>query len=129
MEVSNLPWSKLIKTKLYFNQVVSAEGFEIRRIYPLQQKAAKNVYDSMKVDSRVKSVVLIGSSISIRCNIYSDLDFIVELYPAFVSREVKNEVSEKIQIACDWNADILWYDRIKQNTDLMKDMQEGVKLK
>ena len=69
-----------------------------------------------------------GSSVNLRCTIHSDLDLVVRLRPEFVNNETKNEVSEKIQEACGWNADVLWYDRICNSECLMDNVLKGVQI-
>lgn len=47
-----------------------------------------------------------------RCTGKSDIDLVVKLKEECISDEMKNSISEKIQAACDWNADIVWRDRL-----------------
>ena len=58
------------------------------------------------------------------CNRDSDVDFAVGLNE--VTNEAKNEISEKIQVACDWGADIIWMDRLTSEDYLYKAVMRGV---
>ena len=40
----------------------------------------------------------------------------------------KNEISEKIQELTDWNADIIWYDRIDKSDRIYKNILKGVQI-
>ena len=121
-------WEEEKNVKCIFHTLVEIPGVEVCRIHPLQQEAVKNVFDALKGEERIKVVVLFGSSVNLRCTIHSDLDFVVQLKPDFINNEVKNDISEKIQEACNWNADVLWYDRIYTNKKLMDNVLRGVQI-
>lgn len=121
-------WEEQKNVKCIFSVLVDIPGVEVSRIHPLQQEDVKKVFHALKGEERIKTVVLFGSSVNLRCTIYSDLDFVVQLKSDFINNEVKNDVSEKIQEACNWNADILWYDRIYTNDRLMDNVLKGVQI-
>lgn len=121
-------WEEQKNVKCIFHALVDIPGVEVSRIHPLQQEDVKKVFHALKGEERIKAVVLFGSSVNLRCTIYSDLDFVVQLKPGYINNEVKNDVSEKIQEACNWNADVLWYDRIYTNERLMDSVLKGVQI-
>lgn len=121
-------WEEQKNVKCIFQTLVDIPGVEVNRIHPLQQESVRNVCQALKGEERIKAVVLFGSSVNLRCTIHSDLDFVVQLKPEYINNEVKNDISEKIQEACNWNADVLWHDRIYTNKRLMDNVLKGVQI-
>lgn len=127
-----MTWEERCKSTHYLFPVLeecAISDFDMRRVYPLQQKNVKIISDIIKEDARVKHACLIGSSISMKCTTQSDIDLIIQLEPRLCELDVKNEVSLKIQEACNWNCDIIWYDRIDKNDAIYADIETGVFLK
>lgn len=112
--------------QVHFPIVVSDERIDMSRIYPTQQKSVKKVIDELRQEKSLDKVILFGSSITMRCNKDSDLDFCVGLKN--YTMDLKNRVSEKIQEACDWKADILWFDRICAQDRVYGDIRKGLVL-
>ena len=121
-------WEEQKNVECNFRVLADVPKVKMSRIHPLQQKAVKRIHDAIEWDERVAAIVLFGSSVNLRCTIHSDLDLVVRLRPEFVNNETKNEVSEKIQEACGWNADVLWYDRICNSKNLMNNVLKGVQI-
>ena len=121
-------WEEQKNVECNFRVLADVPKVKMSRIHPLQQKAVKRIHDAIEWDERVAAIVLFGSSVNLRCTIHSDLDLVVRLRPEFVNNETKNEVSEKIQEACGWNADVLWYDRICNSECLMDNVLKGVQI-
>lgn len=121
-------WEEQKNVECNFCVLADVPKVKMSRIHPLQQKAVKRIHDAIEWDERVAAIVLFGSSVNLRCTIHSDLDLVVRLRPEFVNNETKNEVSEKIQEACGWNADVLWYDRICNSKNLMNNVLKGVQI-
>lgn len=107
-----------------FPIVVADDLVDMSRIYPTKQRVVKRVLSELRSDGRVSSLRLFGSSITMACNKDSDVDFAVGLNE--VTNEAKNEISEIIQIACDWGADIIWMDRLSKEDYLYKAVMRGV---
>ena len=120
-------WEQVRGLQFYFNKVVDAPDIEIERVHPLQQRYAKKIHDVLVNDCRVKRVILFGSSTNMRCTIHSDLDLLVVMHD--VSNQAKLSVSEMIQEACDWKADIVWYDRLCANERIVEEARMGVIIK
>lgn len=107
-----------------FPVVVHSDFRDIALVHPLMQNKVNSVYEAFLNDKRIKSIVVFGSSITLRCNCESDLDFCVELVTP--NTEDKNDISEKMQIMCDWRADILWRDNISSSDGIMQDIERGL---
>lgn len=121
-------WEDERNARYRFHKVVESNMEFISRVHPLQQRAVLNVRNAVIDDDRVCTIMLFGSSTNMRCTPKSDLDMVIRLLPEFVNSSAKNEISEKVQIACDWNADILWYDRLSPNDRVYKECLEGVQI-
>ena len=121
-------WEDARLKRYAFPIVQPCDGFDIRRVHPLAQKAAVNIYRTAVADERIRAAILFGSAVNIRCNTESDLDIMVDLQPGWQTTEVRNDVSERIQQSCNWNADILWRDRIPEDSMLLKNIERGVRL-
>lgn len=112
--------------KIHFPIVTADEYVDMSLIYPTKQRAVENVIMSLRNDARVSSLRLFGSSITIACHKDSDIDFAVGLND--ISKDTKNDISEMIQSACDWSADILWLDRLSENDRIFQDIMNGLVL-
>lgn len=110
--------------EVHFPVIVSDNKVDMSRIYPTRQKMVKNVIDLIRKDKRLSTVLLFGSSITMRCHKKSDLDFAVGLKTCTDSD--KNEISENIQQLCEWGADILWLDRINSSDRIYNDIMNGL---
>lgn len=113
----------------HFPIICNYPGIDMGRVYPIKQKDVAKICSVIKNDNRIDIVILFGSAANIRCTQNSDLDIAIKLKENNVNDEVKNQVSEKIQIACDWNADIIWRDRITKKDSIYNDIILGVRLK
>ena len=111
---------------IHFPIIESDELVDMSRIYPTKQAPVKRILVSMRQDSRVATLLLFGSSISMACHRDSDIDLAVGL--ANTSVAAQNEVSEKIQLACDWDADIIWLDHLTPQERIYTEIQKGLTL-
>lgn len=124
----NDTWEQ-VKYKSYkFPVIYNTDRFEICRVHPLMQEGAIKINQAVIDDDRVVCVMLFGSATNIRCNKNSDFDLLVRLKEEYDNWETKNEVSEKIQEACDWNADVIWYNRDNENSQLYRHVIKGVQI-
>ena len=121
-------WNLARDKKYRFPVVCATDGFDISRIHPLRQRAAVEVFNVLRGDRRVASAFIFGSSANIRCRKDSDLDLLVGLQGTADLPAAKDEVSEKLQAACGWNADILWADRVQPGSRLYENVMKGVRL-
>lgn len=104
------------------------EKIDMSRVYPIMQPFVIRIFDTVKTDRRVSSIVLFGSSVTQRCHKGSDLDLAVRLRPDSLMTETKNEVSLKLQESTDWNADILWFDRLSPEDRIYPEILKGVQI-
>lgn len=99
-----------------------------QNIYPLKQRVAVSIHDEFKNDPRINNIILFGSSVSMRCTKDSDTDLSIRLMPEYTGNDTKNEISERIQEICNWNADIIWFDRISPNERIFHNILKGVQI-
>lgn len=111
-------------TIVHFPIIVPDESVDMSRIYPTKQRSIKNIITALKNDSRLSSIRLFGSSINMSCNQNSDIDLAVGINE--LSNETRNDISEKIQIACNWDADILWLDHLSKKDRIYNDIMKGL---
>ena len=125
----NPTWEQAKKQRYRFPVKYPADSYDASRIHPLKQRAVQAVVASIRDTAAVRSLTLFGSAPTICCNSHSDLDLAVELQPEAVNTEVKNNISERIQEACNYGADIIWMDRVDRESQLYRNICRGVKLK
>lgn len=111
-----------------FQTLYEVEGVDMRRIFPTKQRQVRDIHEEFKSDERISSIMVFGSAASDRCHQGSDIDILVRLKDGCVGVDNKNEISEKIQNICDWNADVLWYDRIDESDRIYNKILEGVRI-
>lgn len=117
-------WEEVRNLRFIFKEIVHVDGVDMCSIHPWKQRSVKKIHDALKDDVRVNKVVLFGSSINMRCRLDSDLDVVICMNDC--SNEAKLDVSEKLQIACDWTADILWFDRLSEEDRVYQEAKKGV---
>ena len=121
-------WNDARDKKYAFPVIASSDDYDASRIHPLKQELALKISKKIKDDKRVSEVILFGSSTTIRCNNKSDIDLAIKLKDDSISNSVKDEISEEIQMLCDWKADIIWMDKIAENSKIYNNISKGVKL-
>lgn len=115
-----------VEPETHFPVICHDESVDMSRIYPTKQELVKNVLLNIRPDSRVDSLRLFGSSITMACNRESDVDFAVGLKDT--SKDARNEISEKIQTACNWGADIIWLDHLSPSDRILPNIMKGLVL-
>ena len=121
-------WEKAKWKSYRFPVKYDTDRFEISRVHPFRQKDAIAISEALQPDERVVAIVLFGGSTTVRCHKNSDLDVVVRLKDVYTDTKTKNEVSEAIQNACGWNADVLWYDRLDLKSQLFQHILKGVQI-
>ena len=117
------------KTEEYrFPVVIKAPAYDASRVYPLKQKTVQALTRSLKKEKCVNRCILFGSSVSMRCHKDSDTDVAVELQKESLTKDARNHISEIIQQACDWDADIIWLDRIEKSERIYNEILKGIRL-
>ena len=117
-------WEENKNKKFYFPIIVQNNNYECNRIHPLKQKVVSDIYDYIKGKKEIQKVIIFGSSVNIRCNKKSDIDIAIELKDSYYTRVIQNEISESIQEICEYNSDILWLNKIEQNTILYNNINK-----
>lgn len=121
--------SNALYDKYYaFPIIVPESKIDMQRIYPLKQSIIYKLHKQLANDQRITAIVLFGSSITMQCNNNSDIDLAVRLNEYNVNNDTKNSVSEQIQELCNWNADIIWYDRLDKKDRIYHDICKGVQI-
>ena len=99
-------------------------------IHPLNQELVNKIAERASEDSNVKRIIIFGSSITNRCNPFSDLDLCIDWRMrshdddgVFVPET--NAFMKFIAIETKGNVDILAYDDI-ENPLMRKSIDEGV---
>lgn len=121
--------SKALYDKYYsFPVVVPNTSINMQRIYPTKQSLIYTLHEALSPDHRISSIMLFGSSVTMRCTQDSDTDLAIRLTDKYVDNDAKNSISEVVQEICEWNADILWYDRIDKTDRIYHDICKGVQI-
>ncbi|MBR5968465.1 MAG: hypothetical protein IK001_07710 [Lachnospiraceae bacterium] len=121
-----MTWEDKRNKIFLFPEIVKCSSIDIRRIHPLKQAEAAAIAGALAGDRDVSAVYLYGSSVNIRCSIYSDTDVAILLKND--SLDIRGRVSEKIQELCDWNADVVWLNSESSDSRLYRDVMRGVRL-
>lgn len=111
-----------------FPIIVPNSKIDMSRVYPTKQFLVNELHKALYPDQRITSVMLFGSSVTMQCNSDSDIDLAVRLSEYSPLNNTKNDISEIIQEVCNWNADIIWYDRIDKNDRIYHDICKGVQI-
>ena len=122
------------ESKCYYGEyytfpiIVPRAGVKMEYIYPTKQETVAKIHDALTPRDEVLSVMLFGSSISMRCTYDSDTDLAIRLTNTYNTVNTRDEISEIVQEICNWKADILWYDRISPNDRIYHDICKGVQI-
>lgn len=111
---------------IHFPIIEADEWVDMSRIYPTKQTAVKKVLTELRGDKRISSLRLFGSSITMACHKDSDVDFALDTTDT--SRDTRNLLSEIIQQACNWNADIIWMDHVTPADRIYNSIMKGMVL-
>jgi len=121
-------WEDTRNKQYVFPVVCACNNPQINRIHPLKQRKIVGIFDALQEDRRIDQLIVFGSSANIRCSKDSDIDLLVGLAPSALNLEDRNDVSEIIQKSCEWDADILWKDRLSEDSRIYKTAMKGVRL-
>lgn len=93
-----------------FPVVVNVHYPNVQYIYPLKQKLAAQVRETVSQYKSIRKVWIFGSSVTNRCNIDSDLDICIDFFTTN-GMEIY-EIQNKVGNLCNWNCDILVYSNL-----------------
>lgn len=116
-------WNDERKEIYYFPKIVENTNYEYQRIHPLKQKQVNNIYNIISKNKKIEKIIIFGSSVSIRCNQKSDMDLAILLKDEYFNKDSKNEISEIIQDATNYDSDIVWLNTIDQTSQLYKNIK------
>ena len=111
-----------------FPVIVPDSKVNMKRVYPLKQPIVYELHNKLYSNHKITSIMLFGSSVTMQCNNDSDIDLAVRLNNDYINNDTKNTISETIQEICNWDADIIWYDRIDKNDKIYHDICKGVQI-
>lgn len=94
----------------------------LQRVYPIMQPYIQQILRSTFPD--VTKIILFGSSITMNCNIESDLDIAIQTntYDLQVFHTVREMIERMIPIKCD----VLYYNDISQSDSIFMEVNKGL---
>ena len=97
----------------------------LQHVYPLMQSYVQQIMRS--AFSNVTKIILFGSSITMKCNIESDLDLAIQTdtYDLQMFYSVREVIERMISIKCD----ILYYNDIVTEDQLFTEINKGLVIK
>ena len=97
----------------------------LQHVYPIMQSYVQQILRSTFPD--VTKIILFGSSITMNCNIESDLDIAIQTntYDLQVFHTVREMIERMIPIKCD----VLYYNDISQSDHIFKEVNAGLVIK
>ena len=109
-----MTWEEERKNRYRFKNIYQSAVMNIDRIHPLQQK---NVISIVREVQRldINKVVIIGSSLNLRCNPWSDLDLV---FYGDLDGLHRAHVEMKILSVVEGVVDILWMQDIKETNEV-----------
>lgn len=128
-EYANLLCSKELYGKYYrFPVVVNHDSIDMSRIYPTKQQLISDIHYALVSKDCILSVMLFGSSTTMKCTEDSDTDLAIRLYDDMYSHDTRNDILETVQDICNWKADILWFDSLSTSDRVYHDICKGVQI-
>ena len=102
-----------------------SEKHILQHVYPLMQSYVQQIMRS--AFSNVTKIILFGSSITMKCNIESDLDLAIQTdtYDLQIFYSVREIIERMIPIKCD----ILYYNDIVTEDQLFTEINKGLVIK
>jgi len=122
-------WNDKRNKKYIFKNVTNSNLDFIVNIHPINQNKVLEIYKSIIKEKCIKKAIIFGSSTNVRCNKNSDIDIFIELDGNYSTIE-KNRISLLIEEANKYNAnvDLLWADKIDKNTQIYRNIMNGVNI-
>lgn len=121
-------WQDNRNKKYIFPIIEQNDYFDMSNFHPLKQKDINDVYSIATNDNAILSITVFGSSTNIRCNKDSDLDIMIELKKEFLNKNAKDRIEDKIKEKLNYNVDIIWKDKVANNSKLESNIMKGVKI-
>ena len=101
-----MTWEEERNRRYHFRNIYHSDVLNIDRIHPLQQKIVINIIEKIS-NLGITKIVVIGSSLNLRCNPWSDLDIVLYghldgLQRANVEMKILSNVDGKISGEAWW---------------------------
>lgn len=117
-----MTWEDERKNRYRFKNIYQSAVMNIDRIHPLQQKNVIKVVKEIE-GLNVDRIVVIGSSLNLRCNPWSDLDLV---FYGNLDGLHRAQIEMKVLSVVDGAIDILWMQDIKETNRILKDIEGGI---
>lgn len=111
-------WEENKNKKYSFPVIIENNNYECMRIHPLKQKVTDEIYQYVKNNKYIQKVIIFGSSVNIRCHRKSDVDIAIMIHQEEYNISIQNSISEEIQEITNYNADIIWLNKVEKDTKL-----------
>lgn len=111
-------WEENKNKKYSFPVIIENNNYECTRIHPLKQKVTDEIYQYVKNNKYIQKVIIFGSSVNIRCHRKSDVDIAIMIHQEEYNISIQNSISEEIQEITNYNADIIWLNKVEKDTKL-----------
>jgi len=98
---------------------------ELKHIFPSMQKEVQKVIDVAKKSSKIRRVIIFGSTVTFNCGIGSDLDIAIDA-PGITNDDEFITITRPIRQALNVDSDIIHYNSIHSSLLLSEINAKGV---
>lgn len=120
-------WNEILSLRniTQFPLVSGVSDSRLSRVYPLMQLDVQNILEEC-AEYNV-GVILFGSSITMLCNVTSDIDICIET--EIYDLDLFYEVQRKIQLRSKHPCDVLYYNDLQESDKVLNEIRtKGLKL-
>ena len=120
-------WNEILSLRniTQFPLVSGVSDSRLSRVYPLMQLDVQNILEEC-AEYNV-GVILFGSSITMLCNVTSDIDICIETEK--YDLDLFYEVQRKIQLRSKHPCDVLYYNDLQESDKVLNEIRtKGLKL-
>ena len=120
-------WKEILSLRniTQFPLVSGVSDSRLSRVYPLMQLDVQNILEEC-AEYNV-GVILFGSSITMLCNLTSDIDICIETEK--YDLDLFDEVQRKIQLRSKHPCDVLYYNDLQESDKVLNEIRtKGLKL-
>ena len=120
-------WKEILSLRniTQFPLVSGVSDSRLSRVYPLMQLDVQNILEDC-AEYNV-GVILFGSSITMLCNVTSDIDICIETEK--YDLDLFYEVQRKIQLRSKHPCDVLYYNDLQESDKVLNEIRtKGLKL-
>ncbi|MCI7491799.1 MAG: nucleotidyltransferase domain-containing protein [Lachnobacterium sp.] len=120
-------WKEILSLRniTQFPLVSGVSDSRLSRVYPLMQLDVQNILEEC-AEYNV-GVILFGSSITMLCNVTSDIDICIETEK--YDLDLFYEVQRKIQLRSKHPCDVLYYNDLQESDKVLNEIRtKGLKL-